>query len=325
MSLIEQAAKRLEELRKAGASFPEPLAKPSESDPSKALKQVLPAEKAAPLVPPAALASTSEAVLTNKTQRLASQTNDDNASGRVSSSARFDLNLAKLASTGFVTPDMPRSRIADEFRVLKRPLLGNVSGDRVVPIKHANLIMVTSSVPGEGKTFSAINLAMSIAMELDKTVLLVDADVARPSLPKVLGLPHGKGLLDVLKNKSMDLSEVLIRTNVEKLSILQAGTQHSQATELLASAEMARLLDEISMRYTDRIIIFDSPPLLVTTEARVLATQMGQIVFVVNAENTLQRDVQHALATIEACPVKMMMLNQVRTTAQGAYGYGYHE
>lgn len=324
MSLIEQAAKRLEELRKAGVSFPEPSVKSVESDASKAWKPVVHVEKTKPLTPQSALPIQPEAVATNSPRPISSQLGGSDDPERVSS-PHFDLNLARLASSGFVTPDMPRSRIADEFRVLKRPLLGNASGDRVVPIKHANLIMVTSSVPGEGKTFSAINLAMSIAMELDKTVLLVDADVARPSLPKVLGLPHGKGLLDVLKNKSIDLSEVLIRTNVEKLSILQAGTQYSQATELLASAEMARLLDEISMRYADRIIIFDSPPLLVTTEARVLATQMGQIVFVVNAENTLQRDVQHALATIEACPVKMMMLNQVRTTAQGAYGYGYHD
>lgn len=329
MSLIEQAAKRLEELRRAGVSFPESSTKLGEASSAKALKEVLPGDNhPLPLStrPPSHFV---EKQTRDDAQRPIVRTTQAQAKDATvverASSPQFDLNLAKLAANGFVTPDMPRSRIADEFRVLKRPLIGNVSGDRVVPIKHANLIMVTSSVPGEGKTFSAINLAMSIAMELDKTVLLVDADVARPSLPKVLGVPHGKGLLDVLKDKSIDLSEVLIRTNVEKLSLLQAGTQHSQATELLASAEMARLLDEISMRYEDRIIIFDSPPLLVTTEARVLAAQMGQIVFVVNAENTLQRDVKQALATIEACPLKMMVLNQVRTVAQGAYGYGYHE
>jgi protein-tyrosine kinase len=327
VSLIEQAAKRLEELRRAGVSFPESNSKPSEAPPAKALKEVLQVDN--PALSTQSPSQLAERPIKGDAQRPIAHTNQPEAKNESvverASRPQFDLNLAKLAANGFVTPDMPRSRIADEFRVLKRPLIGNVSGDRVVPIKHANLIMVTSSVPGEGKTFSAINLAMSIAMELDKTVLLVDADVARPSLPKVLGVPHGKGLLDVLKDKSIDLGEVLIRTNVEKLSLLQAGTQHSQATELLASAEMARLLDEISMRYEDRIIIFDSPPLLVTTEARVLATQMGQIVFVVNAENTLQRDVKQALATIEACPLKMMVLNQVRTVAQGAYGYGYHE
>lgn len=327
MSLIEQAAKRLEELRKAGVTYPGAVQKPSGTDSAKGLKQVVPAEKAATAEWTPLAKREHEGVTTKVTERSvpgADYATENVPAGRTARPP-FDLNLAKLAANGFVTPDMPRSRIADEFRVLKRPLLGNTSGERVVPIKHANLIMVTSSIPGEGKTFSAINLAMSVAMELDKTVLLVDADVARPSLPKVLGLPHGKGLLDVLKDKSIDLSEVLLRTNVDKLSILQAGTSHSQATELLASAEMARLLDEISMRYSDRIIIFDSPPLLVTTEARVLATQMGQVVFIVNAENTLQRDVKQALSTIEACPVKMMVLNQVRTVAQGAYGYGYHE
>ena len=320
MSLIEQAAKRLEELKRAGIGVPEHDAKLAEINTPKPLKQVTPANAASQ---PVLLSPPSPATQTITASASSAPPSNNVVTARVSST-RFDLNLAKLAATGFVTPDMPRSRIADEFRVLKRPLLGNATGERVVPIKHSNLIMVTSSVPGEGKTFSAINLAMSIAMELDKTVLLVDADVARPSLPKVLGLPHGKGLMDVLKDKSIDLSEALIRTNVDKLSILQAGSQHAQATELLASDEMARLLEEISTRYADRIVIFDSPPLLVTTEARVLATQMGQIVFVVNAENTLQRDVIQALATIEACPVKMMVLNQVRTVAQGAYGYGYH-
>ncbi len=329
MSLIEQAAKRLEELRRAGIGVPEVTAKPGESVAPKATRSSIQSaastlsatQKSQLGADVAREKSAYDALPSPATQH--SPTTEKAVVAHVASK-RFDLNLARLASLGFVTPDSPRSRIADEFRVLKRPLLGNIIGERVIPIKHANLIMVTSSVPGEGKTFSAVNLAMSIAMELDKTVLLVDADVARPSLPKLLGLPHDKGLLDVLKDKSIDLSEVLIRTNIEKLSIVQAGTQQAQATELLGSDEMARLLEEISTRYADRIVIFDSPPLLVTTEARVLATQMGQIVFVVNAENTLQRDVLQALATIEACPVKMMVLNQVRTVAQGGYGYGYH-
>ena len=334
MSLIEQAAKRLEELRRAGISLPEVSTKSAESVTPKPIRPTVPSPASTLSAEQKSQAGSGvwpEKVWPEKPtfgtlQPSRAQPPPLNEKGVVAhvTSKRFDLNLAKLASLGFATPDMPRSRIADEFRVLKRPLIGNVTGERVIPIKHANLIMVTSSVPGEGKTFSAVNLAMSMAMELDKTVLLVDADVARPSLPKVLGLPHDRGLLDVLKDKTIDLSEVLIRTNVDKLSLLQAGTPQAQATELLASDEMARLLEEISTRYSDRIIIFDSPPLLVTTEARVLATQMGQIVLIVNAENTLQRDVQQALATIEACPVKMMVLNQVRTVAQGGYGYGYH-
>jgi exopolysaccharide/PEP-CTERM locus tyrosine autokinase len=182
--------------------------------------------------------------------------------------------------------------------------------------------MVTSAMPGEGKTFTAINLAMSIAAELDNTVMLVDADVARPSILRTLGLPQGPGLLDVLEHQ-VDLSSVLLRTNIEKLTVLPSGTPHPRATELLASVAMRDLLDDMATRYADRIIIFDSPPLLLTTESRVLATHMGQIVVVVQAGRTLQNEVQHALATIESCPVKMTVLNKVQGETTGRYGYGY--
>jgi exopolysaccharide/PEP-CTERM locus tyrosine autokinase len=243
-------------------------------------------------------------------------------SDRTATSRCIDLDIGKLAASGFVTTETPDSLIAQEFRVLKRPLLSNLAGS-AAPIRNANLIMVTSALPGEGKSFTAINLAMSIAMELDKTVLLVDADVARPSLPRVLDIASGKGLLDVLQDKSLDLGDVLLRTNVEKLTILTAGSSDIHATELLASDAMGRLMNEIARRYSDRIVIFDSPPLLVTTESRVLATRMGQIVFVVRAEETPQNAVKEALGTIEACPVKLMVLNQARNVENVAYGYDY--
>ena len=153
--------------------------------------------------------------------------------------------------------------------------------------------------------------------------MLVDADVARPSVLRVLGLPAGPGLLDLLLNDSAELSSMLLKTNIDKLSILPSGTPHARATEMLASDAMTNLLADMAKRYSDRIIIFDSPPLLLTTEARVLASHMGQIVMVVQAEKTLRSDVQDALATIEACPVKLIVLNQARTTASGGYGYGY--
>lgn len=237
-------------------------------------------------------------------------------------SRKVELDIAKLAAEGFITPEASGSLIAEEFRVLKRPLLGNVSGS-AAPIRNANLIMVTSSLPGEGKSFTAVNLAMSIAMELERTVLLVDADVARPSLPRVLGVPQQKGLLDVLQDKSLNLSDVLLRTNIDKLTVLTAGTADDRATELLASEAMGSLLTEIARRYSDRIVIFDSPPLLLTTEARVLATRMGQIVFVVRAEETPQTAIKEALGTIEACPIKLMVLNQAKNIENVAYGYEY--
>lgn len=304
MSLIERAASRLEELRRAGIEVPPGATK---VEPPSAVSTSVPGRDAPAEVRTAARAMSAMPA----------------AGAMAASRIDVQLDFAKLSALGFVTPDIPRSRIADEYRILKRPLLANASAVRPSPVKHSNLIMVTSSVPGEGKTFSAVNLAMSMATELDRTVLLVDADVARPSLPGLLGLPPAKGLLDALEDKSIDLGEVLLRTNVEKLSILPSGTPHSHATELLASAAMADLLEELSARYADRIVIFDSPPLLVTTEARVLATQMGQIVFVVRAESTLQSDVKRALSTIESCPIKLMVLNQARAADEGANGYGY--
>jgi receptor protein-tyrosine kinase len=183
--------------------------------------------------------------------------------------------------------------------------------------------MVTSALPNEGKTFTAVNLALSMANELDRTVLLVDADVARPALPEIFGLPASRGLLDVLQDRNLDIGQFLLRTNIPNLTLLPGGTQTPHATELLASDGMVQVLDEMAKRYSDRIIVFDTPPLLVTTEARALAEHMGQIVLVVKAESTLQSQVAQALAAIEACPVKLAVLNMVESRAQGAYGYGY--
>lgn len=258
-----------------------------------------------------------EAALATLPESPASSISDGNASRRV------ELDLHALAAAGFIRPDAPRSQLADEYRVVKRPLIDNAMGRGATRIKDGNLIMVTSALPGEGKTFTAANLAMSIAMELDNTVMLVDADVARPSLLSKLGLQPMRGLLDVLVDDSIDLSQVLLRTNVEKLTILPSGTQHPRATELLASDAMVSLLEDMANRYSDRIIIFDSPPLLLTTEARALASHMGQVVMVVRAESTTHSEVKHALAAIESCPVKLMLLNQARSSAPDGYGYGY--
>jgi exopolysaccharide/PEP-CTERM locus tyrosine autokinase len=297
MGLIEQAARRLEELRKAGADAPD-----------------LPPEiQAANAEPAAEAAPQGQAQPQPARPQVAPKT-------AAPPGKRVKIDLDRLAASGFVTPDAPRARIAEEFRIVKRPLLANA---KTAPA--GNLVMVTSAMPGDGKTFSAVNLALSIAMEFDRTVLLVDADVAHPSVPGVLGLPSPMpGLLDALAADSVNLAPVLLRTNVEKLTFLPAGRPHPRATELLASEAMNRLLDDMAARYSDRIIIFDSPPLLLTTEARALATHMGQIVFVVRAESTLQRDVTQALSTIESCPLKLILLNEARTSSQGAYGYGYY-
>lgn len=300
MSLIEQAAKRLEQLRQAGVELPEE-------------------RNEGPILQPAPFSGIQHS------QSAAETVSHTPAPPGIQSlnAVETTLDLEAISASGLLVPNAARSQLADEFRVVKRPLIANAMGRGAEPIPNGNLIMVTSALPGEGKSFSAINLAISIAMELDNTVMLVDADVARPSVLNMLGLPPSKGLLDVLQQNSLDISGVLLRTNIEKLSILPSGTPHPRATELLASDAMIRLLNDMASRYSDRIIVFDSPPLLLTTEARVLATHMGQIVIVVNAENTVQSAVKQAIATIESCPIKMMVLNQIRTVKTDGYGYGY--
>ncbi len=309
MSLIEQAAKRLEQLRQAGVELPDeaPVGVPTAASTSAKLAHDPYATKISqPQPEPVAIAP--KPVL------------DD---APTASRNRVELNLDAISASGLLVPTAIRTQLADEFRVIKRPLIANATGKSGTALHNGNLIMITSALPGEGKSFTAINLAISIAMELDNTVMLVDADVSRPSVLNMLGLPPAPGLLDVVMENSVDISEVLLRTNIEKLSILPSGTAHARATELLASEAMTRLLDDMSGRYSDRIIIFDSPPLLLTTESRALATHMGQIVIVVNAENTAQAAVKQAVAAIEACPVKMMLLNQARQSSTDGYGYGY--
>jgi exopolysaccharide/PEP-CTERM locus tyrosine autokinase len=317
-SLIEQAAQRLEQLRQAGIHVPDISA--AAPAPKEQSAEAAPAVTTpGPVLADAAAHAKLPAVATGPISSMpkARQFGETSVSSK-----RIDLNLAALHQAGFVTPMAERSRMADQYRVIKRPLISNAMGKGAATINHANLIMVTSALPGEGKTFTAINLAMSIAAELDNSVMLVDADVARPSLLRTFGLPVGPGLLDLLQGRSQ-MSDVLLRTNVDKLTLLPSGHPQARATEMLASDAMRQLLDDMAQRYADRIIIFDSPPLLLTTESRALAAHMGQIVVVVHAGKTLQREVQHALSTIEACPVKLMLLNQATEDATGDYGYGY--
>lgn len=234
------------------------------------------------------------------------------------------INLARLHRMGVVSPDAEKSQIAEEFRIIKRPLIANAFGQGTARVKNGNLIMVTSSLPGEGKSFCAINLAISMAMEMDRTVLLIDADVAKPRIPEYLGIHADKGLLDVLQDKDLKLSDVLIRTDIAKLTVLPAGRTYKRATELLASAAMTRLIEDIGNRYPDRIILFDSPPLLATSESSVLATHMGQIVMVVEAERTSQEAVREALSHIQSCEVVGMLLNKTTPTPGADYYYGYY-
>jgi protein-tyrosine kinase len=317
MSLIEDAARRLEELRRAGVDLPDDVTaspKPAKPNGETPLPEAVVAAMEAKRV--------ESGLVTTHPARAARGFAADRSFARTPT-RHVELNFERLRNFGFVTPDVPTSQTADEFRVIKRPIIRNAVGKGDQKVKHGNLVMVTSALPGEGKTFTSINLAMSVAMEYDSRVLLVDGDVAHPSMPSILGTPHAPGLLDLLTRDDIDVADALVKTNVERLTLLPAGSRQRRSTELLASEQMASLLREFSSRYPDRIIIFDSPPLLATTEARVLATHMGQIVMVVAANATTQHALNHALATIENCDIVLMLLNKAGRTDVGTY-YGYY-
>ncbi|MEM9253847.1 MAG: XrtA-associated tyrosine autokinase [Pseudomonadota bacterium] len=235
-----------------------------------------------------------------------------------------NLPFDDLRSAGILTPAIPRSAIAEEFRTIKRPLLKNISGDAMTdPIKQGNLIMVTSALEGDGKTFTSISLAISIAMEQDKTVLFIDADTAKAEAGRMLGIPpHCPGLIDVLENSNMHLADVTLQTNIEKLRVVPAGDLHTHANELLASERMRQLMHQISEEYSDRVVVFDSPPLLLTTEAAVLTSFMGQIVFVVAADMTPQHAVNQAIEHIGEDKMVGMVLNRARRRSN-PYFYSY--
>jgi receptor protein-tyrosine kinase len=238
-------------------------------------------------------------------------------------SREVTLDLEQLNSSGYLVPGQNRTALAEQMRIIKRPLLANARGEGAEPVERANLIQVVSALPGEGKTFVAMNLAMSIAMEVDHSVLLVDADVLRPSVLDRYGLDSAPGLLDVLSDRHIDLADVLLRTNVPKLSLLPAGTASLKSTELLASDAMERLLDELAAKYADRIIVFDAPPLIPTTESRVLASRVGQVVMVVEADSTTRAQAAQAYAALEQCPVVLSVLNKSHQRSSEAYGYYY--
>jgi receptor protein-tyrosine kinase len=225
---------------------------------------------------------------------------------------QIDLNFSRLREKGYVVPG-DRSTTAEEIRLIKRPLLRQAFGDgRANGTSH--LIMVTSARPSEGKTFMAINLALSMALEKDITVLLIDADVAQPAIPGVLGFESDRGLLDLLIDPTLDMSEVMVRTNLDNLTILPAGRDTPNANELLASSKMEALVKDIAERYPDRVIIFDTPPVLVRTETSVLASHVGQVAFVIEAEHTNETAVKESLELLNGCSNIGLILNKLRSS-----------
>lgn len=306
MSIIEQATKRLEELNRAGVDVPWKI-----HDGAGVLQPHVDTPPRAPWLtaaPPVAAPT------------AASDAGHD---------ARVDvvLDIERLQRAGELIATDTRSVQAEELRSIKRPLLKNARS-KGAAAERLGLIMVTSALPGEGKTFFSINLAMSIATEIDLSVLLVDADVLRQDAMERLGVGPGRGLLDLLSNPELGLEDVVERTNVPKLSILRAGHRHNLSTELLASTAMDKLLHRLAHDHPRQVVVFDAPPLLVTNQAKVLASHLGQVVVLVEASRTQRHVVQQAFAALEQCPIVMSVLNKSEQRPAGkgyGYGYGYGE
>ena len=237
------------------------------------------------------------------------------------------LDRGRLASFGIAIPSAARSRTVEEFRLIKRNLVGAWSQNDLRANRRASrLIMVTSARPGEGKTFTALNLALAFASERNVKALLVDVDTQHSTMPKILGIGGEKGIVDVLAG-NLELSEVLIQTNIPNLMILPAGEGGPHVPELLSSHEMGRLLDDMTERLAEYYFIIDTPPCMASSDAATLAPLVGQVVFVIEAHNTQQGEIEAALSTLSTCPRISLLLNKSDSLATehfGSYGYNYH-
>lgn len=240
----------------------------------------------------------------------------------VTQHAPIKIDRTQLRAAGFLAPEDQERQIADQFRQIKRPLIANASGRGAKKIPNGHLIMTASALPNEGKTFTSINLALSLALEQDITVLLVDADVAKRHISRIFGVDKEAGLLDALKDDTLDLESLIIPTDVPGLSLLPAGNRTNIATELLSSAHMENTVARLGAHSPNRIVLLDSPPLLLTSESRALAAIVGQVVVVVNARTTPQQAVLDAVSHIPADKSVGFILNQCNVRSSEGYYYG---
>jgi len=241
------------------------------------------------------------------------------------STRAVEVSRESLRDAGFIAPEDEEQLIIDQFRQIKRPLVAHAFGKRATKIEGGHLILVTSALSGDGKTFSCINLALSIASEQDRSVLLVDGDVAKAHVSRLFGIDEQPGLTDVLeRDSSLDLSDVIVETDIDGLSLMSCGKMNRHVTELFASNRMERLIKALSAQDPNRVIIFDSSPLLSTSESRVLSTLVGQVVLVVCAGKTPRSAIIHAVDMVEEGKALNLVLNQTRNQAGSEYYGGYY-
>jgi protein-tyrosine kinase len=312
-SLLERASQIYDfgaALRTGGAALP----------PLPPLEAAVPAPVAAPVAPASEPAPAQVAAVSPRT---AMQPQAPRTNGRTA-----EINRERLRGLNFIDPDGPVTGLSEEFRIVKRQLLLSARGGKGFDaLPHGERILVCSAHPNEGKTFCAINLALSMASEKDNRVLLVDADFAKPSVLKTLGIENSPGFMDALADPSVDAESYIIETDVAGLSILPAGAQTNQDTEYLAAARTAEIIDQLTRNDPSRIIIFDSPPALAASPASVLALHVGQTLMVVHADVTTDSALRDALSLLNGCDHVQLLLNRAKYSPTGRkfgnyYGYG---
>jgi len=239
-------------------------------------------------------------------------------------STRFvKIDRKRLRAAGFIPDETQERRFADQYRRIKRPILVQVEALSAANAPGARLVLMASALPGDGKTFTSINLALSMARERDVSVLIMDADVAKPHISRIFGIDQEPGLLDALADETLDIESLVLRTDVQGLSMLPAGKHNDAATELLASARMNQLITRLTVRDPRRILLLDSPPLLLSSESRALVNNAGQVVLVVRAGHTPRRAVEEAIGFIgEDKPLGLVLNQSQMALSEGYYGYG---
>ncbi|SET37306.1 XrtA-associated tyrosine autokinase [Thalassotalea agarivorans] len=238
------------------------------------------------------------------------------------------VDTESMNERGYLIDEGNRKNIKEEFRQIKRKVLNNAFGRIGQTLDNSNLVMVSSSKPNEGKTFVSINLALSIALEQDKTVLLVDADVLRPSINRELGVPDTEGLMEYLLHEKNDIGEVIYNTNIDNFKLIPSGKVHHLSNELLASERMKSLAKELAKRYPDRLVIFDCPPIVGITETVVLSEHVGQAIIVVEESKTQLANITEATEQLsEELAIGFVINKSVRSHKDkyGYYGYGYYK
>ncbi len=303
----------------AAPAAPPLQVQPAQPDP--VMPAVAPAEAPAPTMAPISATLVSETLVQPR------QNSAPLASPRRGS--RFaKIDRERLVAMNFLDPYGPVTGLSEEFRIVKRQLLLSARGGKGVDaLVHGERILVCSAHPNEGKTFCAINLALSMASEKDNRVLLVDADFAKPSVLKRLHIEKSPGFMDALADPNCDAESLIIETDIEGLSILPAGEQTNQDTEYLAASRTAEIIDQLTRNDPSRIIIFDSPPALAASPASVLALHVGQTLMIVHADVTTDSALRDALNLLSGCDHVQLLLNRAKFSPTGRkfgnyYGYG---